>query len=196
MDTSKLSSFLEGEQGMIFTRTAMAVVTTLAAAAMLAACGGGNSNSSSTSSGASPGASPGNGGNTKSSGTQVKQLNPLHKLHNAMSNKVLNINMGAMNGSKQDGTASIGIKGNGIQVTVHLNNEPKGASEPSHIHQGTCTKLDPAPWKPLKNVVGGTATTFVSGVTVAQLKKAHYAINVHKSANDLKTYVSCGDITP
>jgi hypothetical protein len=36
----------------------------------------------------------------------------------------------------------------------------------------------------------------VSGVSVAELKKGHYAINVHKSLTDLKTYVSCGDLTP
>jgi hypothetical protein len=111
-----------------------------------------------------------------------------------MSGGVLNINMGAMNGSKQDGSASVTNKGNGVEVVVTLNNEPKGASEPSHIHKGTCKNIDPAPWKPLKNVVNGKGTTMLPGVTVADLKKGTYAINVHKSANDLQTYVSCGDL--
>jgi hypothetical protein len=156
--------------------------TALVAILALAACGGGGGNSNT------------NTGNKESSGTQVKQVNPAHVAHNAMSGTVMNINMGAMNGSKQDGSASITDKGKGVEVVVKLNNEPKGASEPSHIHQGTCKKINPAPWKPLKDVVGGTATTMVAGVTVAQLKKGTYAINVHKSANDLKTYVSCGDL--
>jgi hypothetical protein len=157
--------------------------TALAAAVILAACGGGGGGNANT-----------NTGNKMTSGTQVKQVNPAHVAHNAMSGSVMNINMGAMNGSKQDGSASISNKGKGVEVVVKLNNEPKGASEPSHIHQGTCKKINPAPWKPLKNVVGGTATTMVPGVTVAELKKGTYAINVHKSANDLKTYVSCGDL--
>ena len=160
----------------------IALVGTVAAAAALTACGGGGGGTST------------NTGNKETTGTQVKQFNPLHSAHNAMSGKLLNINMGAMNGSKQDGSASIGDKGKGVEVTIHVVNEPKGASEPAHIHKGTCKNIDPAPWKPLKNVVDGTSVTELAGVTVADLKKAKYAINVHKSANDVKTYVSCGDL--
>ena len=158
-----------------------AAAAALAASLFLVACGGGNSNSTNT-------------GNTESSGTQVKQVNPLHVAHNAMSKHVLDINMGAMNGSKQDGSATVADKGKGVQVTIHLNNEPKGASEPAHIHQGTCKNLNPAPWKMLKNVVGGASNSFVPDLSVAEIKKGHYAINAHKSLNDLKTYVSCGDL--
>jgi len=162
-------------------RTALGVFAAAAGLA-LAACGGGTSTS--------------NGSNTMTSGTRVKQVNPLHKAHNAMSAHLMNINMGAMNGSKQDGSASIGDTKGGVSVALHIYNEPKAASEPAHIHQGTCKKLNPAPWKPLKNVVNGTSMTMVAGVSVAQIKKGTYAINVHKSLNDLKTYVSCGDLKP
>jgi hypothetical protein len=161
----------------------MAAGAALAGVFALAACGGGGGKNANT-----------NTGNKETSGTQVKQVNPAHVAHNAMSGTVLNINMGAMNGSKQDGSASVTDKGNGVEVLVKLSNEPKGASEPEHIHKGTCKNLDPVPWKPLENVVDGKATTMVPGVTVAELKKGTYAINVHKSANDLKTYVSCGDL--
>ncbi len=113
---------------------------------------------------------------------------------NQKSNMALNINMGAQNGSKQDGMASVKDVSGGVLVKVALKNTPNGSSEPAHIHKGTCAKLDPAPWKPLTNVVGGKSTTTVQGITVADLKKQHYAINVHKSASDLKTYVSCGDL--
>ncbi len=113
---------------------------------------------------------------------------------NQKSNMALNLNMGAQNGSKQDGMASVKDVSGGVLVKIALKDTPKGSSEPAHIHQGTCAKLNPAPWKPLSNVVGGKSTTTLQGVTVAQLKKAHYAINVHKSASDLKTYVSCGDL--
>lgn len=159
----------------------------MAAAVLLAACGGGNGNNN---------ANKTNTGNTMSSGTRVKQLNPLHQAHNAMSGRLLNINMGALNGSKQDGAASAGDKNGGVQVSIHVYNEPKGASEPAHIHKGTCKNIDPAPWKMLSNVVNGTSQTMVPGISVAELKKGHYAINVHKSTSDLKTYVSCGDLTP
>lgn len=155
----------------------------------LAACGGGGGSSNAA---ANPTASAA----AASSAAPPMNANAMHKAHNAMAKSALNINMGQQNGSGQVGTATVQDKGNGVVVTVKLNKEPKSASEPAHIHQGTCAKLNPAPWKPLKNVVNGVSVTTVPGVTVAQLKKAHYAINVHKSANDLKTYVSCGDLTP
>ncbi len=155
----------------------------------LAACGGGGG-------GGSTAANPTASAAAASSAAPPMSANAMHKTHNAMAKSVLNINMGQQNGSGQVGTASVADKGNGVVVTIKLNKEPKGASEPSHIHQGTCAKLNPAPWKPLKNVVNGVGVTTVPGVTVAQLKKGHYAINVHKSANDLATYVSCGDLTP
>ncbi|MBV9719207.1 MAG: hypothetical protein JOZ77_07795 [Candidatus Eremiobacteraeota bacterium] len=106
----------------------------------------------------------------------------------------MTINLGAQNGSKQDGQAFLNDTSGGLKVKIALKNEPAGASEPAHIHQGTCAKLNPAPWKALSNVVNGTSVTTLPGVTLAQLKKAHYAINVHESAANLKHYVSCGDL--
>jgi len=120
--------------------------------------------------------------------------NAMHNMHNSMSKSVLNINMGQQNSSKQNGTASLSAVPGGVLVTVSVMNEPANASQPAHIHQGTCAQLNPAPWKPLSNVVNGKSTTTVKGVTIADLKKAHYAINVHQSAANLAHYVSCGDI--
>lgn len=154
---------------------ALALGATLA----LAACGGGGNNNSN--------ANNGNAG-------QVKQVNPAHVAHNAIAGHSLQINMGAQNHSGETGNASVTDVKGGANVTINLQKEPKGASQPAHIHQGTCAKLDPAPWKPLTPVVNGKSFTHVAGLTVAQLKKGKYAINVHKSANDLKTYVSCGDL--
>jgi hypothetical protein len=174
---------------MAFMRIISASAAILAAAAVLTACGGGGNNNTNGSNNA------GKGGGSKGS-QQVKQFNPLHVAHNEIAGGSLQINMGQQNNSKQTGNASVvDQKHGGVMVTIHLKSEPKGASEPAHIHKGTCTKLDPAPWKPLKNVVNGTSQTLVPGVTVAQLKKGKYAINVHKSASDLQTYVSCGDLT-
>ena len=127
-------------------------------------------------------------------GTAFAVPNALHRMHNAMSSKVLNINMGAQNGSKQNGTATLKDIAGGVWVKVSVFNEPKNASEPAHIHTGTCKKLNPAPYKPLSNVIHGTSVTTVKGITVASLKKSHYAVNVHESAANLKRYVSCGDI--
>ena len=120
--------------------------------------------------------------------------NTMQNMHNMMAKHSLDINMGAQNGSKQTGSATVKDVKGGVLVTVKLMNEPKTASEPTHIHAGTCAKLNPAPWKPLKDTVGGSSVTMVKGVSVADLKKTHYAINVHESAANLGKYVSCGDL--
>lgn len=115
-------------------------------------------------------------------------------IDNAMSAHSMTINLGAQNGSGQDGQAFLNDTSGGLRVKLQVKNEPKGASEPAHIHQGTCAKLNPAPWKGLSNVVDGVSVTTIPGLTLAELKKAHYAINVHESAANLKHYVSCGDL--
>jgi hypothetical protein len=155
----------------------MKILVILPLVALLAACGGGGGSA--------------NNGNAN----QVKQLNPLHVAHNAIAGHSLQINMGAQSNSGQAGNASVTDVKDGVNVTIHIKSEPKGATEPAHIHPGTCTKLNPAPWKPLNPVVNGNSMTHVAGISVAQIKKGKYAVNVHKSATDLKTYVSCGDLT-
>ena len=106
----------------------------------------------------------------------------------------ITVTMAPQNGSKQSGSGSVTAKSGGVQVTFAVSNAPKGAVEPAHIHAGTCAKLNPAPWKVLANVVNGKSSTLVAGVSIAQLKKGPYAINVHKSAKDIATYVSCGNL--
>lgn len=156
---------------MISIRMALAA----AAVAALAACSSGTTTTTTTAT-----AAPGT--NAKVSGGKQTAVGR-------------NVKMGAQNGSGQNGTATIVDKGSGVMVTLTVSNEPKGASEPAHIHLGTCSKLNPAPYKPLSNVVNGVSTTTVPGITVAALTgKTKYAINVHKSAAMLKVYVSCGGI--
>lgn len=169
---------------------AIPIISALGLALALSACGGGGGNNNQNA-----GNNAGQGGGNKGS-QQVQQVNPAHVLHNEMSGHKLNINMGQQNNSGEAGSASVAdAKSGGVDVTIQIKSEPKGASQPAHIHKGTCTKLDPAPWKPLTSVISGKSFTHIPGVTVAEIKKGKYAINVHKSANDLKTYVSCGDLT-
>jgi hypothetical protein len=120
--------------------------------------------------------------------------NTMNHVTNAFSKHSLTINLGAQNNSKQDGQAFLNDTTAGLKVKLQVKNEPAGASEPAHIHQGTCAKLNPAPWKPLSNVVNGLSVTTIPRLTLAELKNAHYAINLHESAANLKHYVSCGDI--
>ncbi len=110
------------------------------------------------------------------------------------SSKHLSVTMNALNSSGESGTATIKRASNGqLTVTINLTGEPSGASQPAHIHGGSCANLDPVPKVTLNPVVDGKSETTIpappSGSTGAR------SIVVHKgTGDDLKTYVACGDI--
>lgn len=105
----------------------------------------------------------------------------------------ITVTMKALNDSGETGTATITQQTDGVKIVVDLKNAPK-AAQPTHVHVGTCGKIKAAPEYPLVNSEDGKGTTVLKGVTIEQLLKGDYAINVHKSADDLGTYVSCGNI--
>lgn len=106
--------------------------------------------------------------------------------------KSVNVRMHAQNKSGETGSAKLTPEGaDKTRVEISLKGGPKGTPQPAHIHEGSCAKLDPKPKYGLENVVDGKSTTEVP-VGINQVRGM--AINVHKSADDLKTYVSCGDI--
>jgi Cu/Zn superoxide dismutase len=105
----------------------------------------------------------------------------------------LTIPISALNGSGETGSAVLTQTADGVQVVVTLKGAPADA-QPTHIHAGTCGKINAAPEWPLTSLTDGTSTSVVKGVTIDQMLKTPYAINVHKSTSDLGTYVACGNI--
>ena len=98
------------------------------------------------------------------------------------------------NGSGESGTATLtSVDGGSTKVEISMKGESKGA-QPAHIHEGGCANLDPKPKQGLDNVLNGKSTTVVP-VALSELVDKKLAINVHKSTDDIKTYVACGDIT-
>ena len=95
--------------------------------------------------------------------------------------------------SGESGTATLTADGDKTKVVISLDNVPSGVPQPAHIHKGSCDKLDPTPAYGLENVVDGKSTSEVDE-PLDELRGEDYAINVHKSGTDLKTYVACGDI--
>ncbi len=100
------------------------------------------------------------------------------------------VTLNAQNGSGEDGTASL-VQGDGtLTVSISVKNGTT-APQPAHIHTGTCAKLGGVAYG-LTNVVSGKSTTVLKGVSLASLQTGGFAINIHKSTDDLGTYVSCG----
>lgn len=103
----------------------------------------------------------------------------------------ITVPMAAENGSNESGSATLTQTAKGVHIVVDLKNAPAQA-QPTHIHPGTCTKLNPAPEYPLTSLTNGKSVTDLAGKKLADLTGGKFSINVHKSADDLKTYVSCG----
>ncbi len=101
----------------------------------------------------------------------------------------------AQNGSHEYGTVALKPRGQSTDVEIHIVGAPPGVLQPAHIHSGTCRTLDPAPKYPLESALDGTSDIEVK-VPIATLLASPMAINVHKSADDLKDYVACADLTP
>ena len=72
-------------------------------------------------------------------------------------------------------------------------------NNPTHIHQGTCSDLDPNPQYPLTNIVlpsstlTGVSDTLVD-VPLTDLLATPHLILIHKSQKDIGTYLACGNI--
>jgi len=101
------------------------------------------------------------------------------------------VKLDAQNNSNESGTATLTPAGDSTKVVLEV--KGAGGTQPTHIHKGTCAQLDPKPAFPLSPVVDGKSESTVKA-SMKDLTTGGYAINGHKSAQDLKTYVFCGDI--
>ena len=107
--------------------------------------------------------------------------------------KPVTVNLISQNASGEKGTVTFTPEGDKTQVVIKLAGAPNGVQQPAHIHDGSCANLDPKPRVPLQNVVGGTSATTLD-MKLDDIMGKGGAVNVHKSAADVKTYVACGDL--
>lgn len=105
------------------------------------------------------------------------------------------VKLSPQNNSGESGTATLTKAGDKqTKVVLEVQGAPSGTPQPVHIHKGTCDKLDPKPAYPLSPVVNGKSETTVNA-SLDSLEKGGYAINGHKSAQEVSTYVFCGEIS-
>jgi len=107
--------------------------------------------------------------------------------------KPVTVNLMPQNASGESGTVTLTPQGDKTQVVIKLAGAPSDVQQPAHIHDGSCASLDPKPRVPLQNVVSGSSTTTLD-MKLDDIVSKGGAVNVHKSAADVKTYVACGDL--
>jgi hypothetical protein len=108
----------------------------------------------------------------------------------------MTVTLGEQSGSGESGTATLTKEGDRTKVVLDLQGSSAtmgSAPEPAHIHKGSCAKLDPTPAYALADVKDGSSTSTVDA-KLDDLRKGAFAINVHKSAAEIQTYVACGDV--
>jgi hypothetical protein len=99
--------------------------------------------------------------------------------------------MNALNNSGQNGIATLTPKGDETEVVLELTGIGD-AAQPVHIHTGSCQQLGGVQY-PLTNLSGGKSTTTVKA-PFASLRNGNFAINAHKSAQEVSVYTACGNI--
>ncbi len=103
------------------------------------------------------------------------------------------INLLLQNKSGEKGAALLEDIDGKLRVTLTLTGEPKGGSQPAHIHVGLCPTPGAVKY-PLTNVVNGKSVTTLDLTISDLLSMGDMAINVHKSVADINVYVACGDV--
>lgn len=103
-----------------------------------------------------------------------------------------NVVLSAQNNSGQSGSVLLEDLGDGTtRVTVSAT-AVYDNPQPAHIHSGTCEDLGGVEY-PLENVVDGASETVVE-VSLDELTEGTFAVNLHRSAEQVSLYTSCGDI--
>lgn len=126
---------------------------------------------------------------TRSTPATTTQAQPASESSNTVT-----IRLNAENNSGETGIAELTEKNGKVEVSLSLTGAPDGVMQPAHIHVGSCPDVGAVKY-PLTSPVNGKSKTTLE-VSLSDLRAGlPLAINVHKSASEIKTYVACGDIT-
>ena len=107
--------------------------------------------------------------------------------------RTVQVQLQEQNFSGEAGNATLTAQGPKTRVVIEMASFAANP-QPAHIHEGTCAHLSFQPAYPLQDVKAGRSTTVVN-VSLKALLNGKYAINLHRSAEKMKEYVACGDIT-
>lgn len=108
--------------------------------------------------------------------------------------KDVTVSLNALSDSGEQGTAVLSDVDGKTKVTVLISGAPTTA-QPMHIHTGSCPTPGAVTY-PLTSLTNGSSETVLDVPLATIMSQLPLAINVHQSATELKTFVSCGDITP
>ena len=105
----------------------------------------------------------------------------------------ISVTLSEQNKSGESGTATLMEVDGKVKVTLKLTGVSAGATQPAHIHVGQCPDVGAVKY-PLTSPVDGMSETMLDVILLELKSQLPLGINVHKSATEVKVYVSCGDL--
>jgi hypothetical protein len=105
----------------------------------------------------------------------------------------VDVQINELNGSGVSGDAVLTDNGDGT-TTIDVLVEGATGDHPMHLHAGTCAELGDIV-VPLNDVnAQGESVTDVPIALSTILEQGPHAINIHLSADEIQTYIACGDV--
>src|SRR3989344_4554167 len=117
----------------------------------------------------------------------------MQKEDTAIMTKDIVVAMGALNASGQTGKATFSDMNGKTKVMVEISRGTDCVPQPSHIHMGSCSTPGAIVY-PLNAVINGKAETILDVSLETLGNKLPLLIMVHKSKDEVKVFVSCGDL--
>jgi plastocyanin len=102
------------------------------------------------------------------------------------------IPLDALDGSGQSGVAILLDKGSTTEVVIDIGSGAADVPQPIHIHAGTCDALGDVAHA-LTNVVEGRSMTVIDD-SISNVMRDGFAVNLHKSGDEIAVYTACGEI--
>lgn len=122
---------------------------------------------------------------------RMSQKNSPAPIHSSSSSG-FSIVIEEQNSSGQNGIVTFEPLNNQTVVKIKSIGYPAGVSEPAHIHLGTCEKPGEIKY-PLVSLLNGESETILDA-DIGYFGKSSLILNVHKSNEEISTYLSCGNI--
>ncbi len=122
-----------------------------------------------------------------------QEVNQAAPQESPIDKNILFVILDSQNNSGQKGIAALsGVDGK-TKVVIDLTGTSQEATQPAHIHEGSCPAVGDVKYL-LTTLSGGKSQTELD-VALDEIKKQlPLAVNVHKSPQEVQTYVACGDI--
>ena len=122
---------------------------------------------------------------------QIKQF--VNRPNTTVRARTVTVQLAPQGDSTRHGIAVLAEVQGKVKVVVNLSGLNDGVANPAHIHMGACPNVGAVKY-PLTSLTNGASQTDLDMSLDELLTQLPLAINIHKSSDEPKIYLACGDI--